>query len=36
MKNNNYDSEKRMNTRVAVDAYVSATLTTDATHAEKI
>lgn len=30
------DSEKRMHTRVAVDAYISATLTTDKAQMEKI
>jgi c-di-GMP-binding flagellar brake protein YcgR len=36
MEKNNQDLNKRTHTRVAVDAYVSATLTTDATCAEKI
>jgi len=36
MKENNQDLGKRKHTRVAVDAYVSATLTTDGAHAERI
>ena len=36
MEKNNHDLEKGMHTRVAVDAYVSATLTTDGAHAERI
>jgi c-di-GMP-binding flagellar brake protein YcgR len=36
MEKNNHDSEKRIHTRVGVDAYVSATLTTDVAHAERI
>ena len=36
MKENNHDLGKRKHTRVAVDAYVSATLTTDGAHAERI
>ena len=36
MKENNHDLGKRKHTRVGVDAYVSATLTTDGAHAERI
>ena len=36
MKENNQDLGKRKHTRIAVDAYVSATLTTDGAHAERI
>jgi len=36
MKENNHDLDKRIHMRVAVDAYVSATLTTDGVHAERI